>query len=175
MQIVIRAIARFVVTLRLRKSKFDEQSFSTALGKSRSFLVLMPENEEDFKYAVDILSFLRELKKEITVLTYDYCVSSLPLPFRGTAIGHGIKDINKINLPSLGMIKKISRKNFDALLDLNIKEQLYYAYVTAIANTGLRIGFKKKLSDKLYNLQISNDETNPKISYKNLLNCLKMF
>ena len=36
------------------------------------------------------------------------------------------------------------------------------------------IGFAKSFADKVYNIQIANSETNPKISYENLLNCLKM-
>jgi len=72
------------------------------------------------------------------------------------------------------MISKIEKKKFDAVIDLNRKEQLFYSYVMIIAHTGLRIGFTKKFADKIYNLQVLNDESNAKISYKNLLNCLKM-
>jgi hypothetical protein len=39
----------------------------------------------------------------------------------------------------------------------------------------VRIGFKRKGSDKYYNLQIANNEEKAENSYNNYLNCLKMF
>ena len=170
----IQEAARIIVRLKLRGSKFNEQSFSEAFNKSRSILVLMPEDEDDFKCSIDVLSFLEELKKEIVILTNDFRVSILPFNFRGKSIGYEIKDINRLKLPSRAMISKIDKKKFDAVIDLNRTEQLYYSYITIIADADLRVGFTKKFADKMYNLQVLNDETNAKISYKNLLNCLKM-
>ena len=94
--------------------------------------------------------------------------------YKSKAFGHGLNDINKINLPSKRMILKLLKNKFDVILDLNRKEQLFYSYITGKISAKIRIGFTKRLSDKTYNIQISNNETNLKISYKNLLNCLKM-
>jgi len=170
----IEQIARIIVRQKFGKNKFAEQSFSEVFNKSRSVLVLMPENEEDFNCSIDVLSFLDELKKEIVVLTNDFRVSLLPFHFRAKSIGYEIKDINKLKLPSGSMISTIEKKKFDAVIDLNRQEQLYYSYITIIADAGIRIGFTKKFADKIYNLQVLNDETNAKLSYKNLLNCLRM-
>jgi hypothetical protein len=41
-------------------------------------------------------------------------------------------------------------------------------------SAAVSIGFANSFADKVYNIQIVNSETNPKISYENLLNCLKM-
>lgn len=166
--------AKFVVDQMLKKSDFKEQSFSSAINNSISFLVLMPEDDQDFRYSLDVLVYLHEKKKEILVLTTDYRVSLLPIYLRRFAIGHAMKDTNKINLPSKELISKLSKRRFDAVIDLNQKEQLFYSYVSGIVNAKLRIGFKKFLADKTFNIQIANDGTNPKISYKNLLNCLRM-
>jgi len=174
MQKLKQKAARFFIQHKLRKSSFTNKSFSSVFNNSNSFLVLMPEDDKDFHCALDILTFLEELKKEIFILTNDYRVSLLPLHFRSKALGHGLKDINKINLPSKGLLSKLLKKKFDAVLDLNRKEQLFYIYISRIVNAAVSIGFKKVLADKVYNLQIANGASNPKISYENLLNCLKM-
>jgi Family of unknown function (DUF6913) len=166
--------AKIFVQQKLKKHNFNNQSFSFVFEKSKSVLVLMPEDDNDFHFAVDILSYLDKIKKEIFILTNDFRVSLLPLPFRGKTLGHGIKDVNAINLPSRGLVSKLLKKRYDALIDLNRKEQLFYIYVSGIVEAEISIGFTKNLADKVYNLQIDNSETNPKISYENLLNCLKM-
>ncbi len=138
------------------------------------FLFLCPEDDKDFQYAVNILDYLEELKKDYSILTFDYRVSLLPLRFRKKALGHGMKDINKIDLPSKRLTSNLTKKKYDALLDLNRKEQLFYTFVSGIMSAAVSIGFAKSFADKVYNIQIVNSETNPKISYENLLNCLKM-
>ena len=166
--------AEIFVTLKFKKGGFDNQSFSSALMNSSSFLILMPEDAKDFQYAVIILDYLEELKKDYSILTFDYRVSLLPVRFRKNALGHGMKDINKIELPSKRLTLNLIKKNYDALLDLNRKEQLFYTYISGMVSAAVSIGFAKDFADKVYNIQIANSETNPKISYENLLNCLKM-
>lgn len=171
---IVEEIAKIIVKQKFKKSHFNVQSFSEAFNKAHSILVLMPEDEGDFRCSIDVLSFLEELKKDIVIVTNDFRVSILPINFRGKSIGYEIKDINRLKLPSKKMITRIEKKKYDAVIDLNRNEQLYYSFITVIAKAGLRIGFTKNFADKIYNLQVLNDETNAKISYKNLLNCLKM-
>jgi hypothetical protein len=174
MKMLKQKAAGLFVYQKFRNRKFDNKSFSLAFKNSGSFLVLMPEDDNDFQLAVKVLVYLEKAKKEIFVLTNDYRVSLLPFQFRGTAISHGIKDINKIDLPTRGMISKLFKNKFDALIDLNRKDQLFYIYISGIVNAGVSIGFTKNFADKVYNLQIANIEINPKISYENLLSCLKL-
>ena len=166
--------AKFVVNQMLKNTDFKEQSFSSVIKNAISFLILMPEDERDFRYSMDVLTYLYENKKEVMILTSDYRVSLLPIYLRRYAFGHAVRDTNKINLPSKELISKLLKRRFDAVIDLNQKEQLFYSYVSGIVNAKVRIGFTKLLADKTFNIQISNNETNPKISYKNLLNCLRM-
>ncbi|MCH7516966.1 MAG: hypothetical protein IIB08_07585 [Bacteroidetes bacterium] len=174
MNIIKQKAAKILVNLKLKKGEFENQSFSSAFMNSGSILILMPEDAKDFQYAVNILDYLEELKKDYSILTFDYRVSLLPVRFRKKALGHGIKDINKIELPSKRLTLNLTKKNYDALLDLNRKEQLFYTYISGIVSAAVSIGFAKGFADKVYNIQIANSETNPKISYENLLNCLKM-
>jgi hypothetical protein len=174
MNIVKQKAAKIFINLNFKKGEFDNQSFSSAFKGSNSFLILMPDDDKDFQYAVNILDYLEELKKDYSILTFDYRVSLLPLRFRKKTLGHGMKDINKIELPSKRLTSYLTKKKYDTLLDLNRKEQLFYTFVSGIMSAEVSIGFAKSFADKVYNIQIVNSETNPKISYENLLNCLKM-
>jgi hypothetical protein len=174
MQMLKQTGARFFIKHKLKKSNFSNKSFSYAFKNSSSVLVLMPEGDKDFQYSKDILVFLEKFKKELSILTNDYRVSLLPLNFRNKALGHGLKEINKIDLPSKGLLSKLLKKKYDVVLDLNRQEQLFYTYVSVVMSAAVSIGFAKSFADKVYNIQIANSEINPKISYENLLNCLKM-
>lgn len=174
MQKIKQKAARIFVQHKLKKNNFANKSFSYAFKNANSILVLMPEADKDFQYSADILFFLDKLKKEIAILTNEYRVSLLPLNFRSKALGHGIKEINKIDLPSKNLLLRLLKKKYDVVLDLNRQEQLFYTYVSIVMSAALSIGFAKSFADKVYNIQIANSETNPKICYENLLNCLKM-
>ncbi|MEO8399070.1 MAG: hypothetical protein ABI550_04545, partial [Ignavibacteriaceae bacterium] len=139
------------------------------------FLVLMPENESDFHHSIVVLKGLEENKKNATIFTFDFRVSLIPVKYRPHVIEYGIDDLNKINLPSKKIISKLNEYNFQAVIDLNRDENIFYSYVANIVKVPVRVGFKKKNSDKFYNLQIANNEANADISYKNFLNSIEMF
>ena len=174
MQMLKQTAARAFIQYKLKKSNFSNKSFSYAFKNSNSILVLMPEGDKDFQYSTDILVFLEKLQKDILILTNEYRVSLLPLHFRSKALGHGLKEVNKIDLPSKRLLSKLLKNKYDVVLDLNRQEQLFYTYVSSVMSAAVSIGFANSFADKVYNIQIANSETNPKISYENLLNCLKM-
>lgn len=166
--------ARFIIKNKIKRDVFVPQSFSNIMAEMVNFLLLMPENDEDFNNSGIVLNYLVDMHKEISLLTKDFRVSKLPINLRRNAIEYGIKDINKIDLPSKDFIVKLNKKQFDVIIDLNRTEQLFFSYVAYSVNSKFRIGFRKSFADSIYNLQVANNETNSKISYKNLLNCLQM-
>jgi ADP-heptose:LPS heptosyltransferase len=135
----------------------------------------MPKDEKDFFYAVEVLNFLKESKKNVTVMTDDFRVSLLPSVFKVSAVEHGINDKTKLELPSKKFLTRLKKMQFDVVIDTNRREVLFYSFLVNFVNPPVRIGFSGKNADKYFNLQIVNDKNEPEISYQNLLNCLKMF
>ncbi len=168
-------ISRFLISRRLKNIVLNEQDFSESLKRSGSFLVLMPEDEKDFRASYLVIEHLEHLNKSIKILTRDYRISLLPAKFRNKAMEFGISDLNKLDLPSHKLIEKLSEMKFDGVIDLNRKDDLFYSYVSNLVNARIRIGFAKKGADKFYNFQISNNDVESEKSYSNFLNCLKMF
>jgi len=168
-------IAEILVDKQLKKQQFEPHTFTDFFDKAFTFFIAMPEDERDFTYSLIILNFLADYKKSAMVMTKDFKVSLLPQKFRGRAIEYSEKDITKLKLPSKRLADKLSEMQFNASIDLNRKENLFYSYSSNIVQAPLKIGFAKPDSDKFYNLQIKNEEDNPEISYENFLNCLKMF
>ncbi|HVO72500.1 MAG TPA: hypothetical protein VMT35_00640 [Ignavibacteriaceae bacterium] len=151
------------------------QSFTGFFTKSFNFLVLMPHDETDFHYSLEVVKFLEEKEKVPHIFTYDFRISLIPMKLRHHIIDYNLSDINKLKLPSRRLIEKLSTMYYNAVFDLNIKENLFGSYVCSFVNSPIKVGFQKPDSDKYYNLQIINRAERPEISYKNFLNCLRMF
>jgi len=167
--------ARFIVKKRIPEIDFHQRNFSSVFTKTYSFLILMPANERDFRLVFPILEHLKEQRKNIIVMTHDFRISLLQPYFKTNAIEHGLNDITKLNLPSKGLLHKLSNMRFDVLIDTNRDEILYYSYVAKSLDVPLKIGFVRKNSDGYFNFQVVSKQNDPEISYKNLLDCLKMF
>ena len=168
-------ISRFLISRKLKNHVLNEQDFSEALKRSGAFLILMPEDEKDFRASYVVLEHLEQLNKSIKILTRDYRISLMPAKFRNKAMEFGVGDLNRLDLPGHKLIAKLSDMRFDGVIDLNRKDELFYSFASNLVNAKIRIGFSKKGSDKFYNFQISNNEIEPANSYNNFLNCLKMF
>lgn len=168
-------LSRFLISKKLKNIVLNEQDFSEALRRSGSFLILMPEDEKDFRACYIVLEYLEHLNKSIKILTRDYRISLLPAKFRNKAMEFGIADLNKLDLPSHKLIEKLSDMKFDGVIDLNRKDDLFFSYASNLVNARIRIGFSKKGADKFYNFQIANKDVESELAYSNFLNCLKMF
>lgn len=174
-ELIKKNISRFLISRKLKNLVLNEQDFSEALKRSGSFLMLMPEDEKDFRASYIVLDHLEHLNKSLKILTRDYRISLMPAKYRNKAMEFGIADLNKFDLPSHKLIEKLSEMRFDGVIDLNRKDDLFYSYASNLVNAKIRIGFAKKGADKYYNFQISNNDIDSEKSYKNFLNCLKMF
>lgn len=167
--------AKFVIRRKTPITEFSQRNFASLLSKTYSFLVLMPAKESDFRFVFPILEYLREQRKNIVVMTYDYRVSLLQPYFKTNAIEHGVKDETKLSLPSKKLLEKLSSMRFDVIIDSNREEVLFYSYIAKSLNSQVKVGFSRSDSDKYFNLQVINKQNDPETSYKNLIECLKMF
>ena len=167
--------AKFIVNRRIPGEEFSQRNFSSIFAKTYSFLILMPANESDFRFVFPVLDYLREQRKNIVVMTFDFRVSLLQPYFKTNAIEHGLKDETQLKLPSKKMLDKLSSMRFDVIIDANRDEILYYSYIAKSLTANVKIGFVSSDSDKYFNFQIINKQNDPETSYKNLLDSLKMF
>lgn len=168
-------LAGLIVGKKSRSEYYTTRSFRDFFKKSFTFLVLMPDNDTDFHYAIEVLKGLSLNKKHATVFTQEFRANLVPVKYRPQVVEYTDKDISRLYIPSKKLMEKINSLRFNAILDLNRKENIFCSVVSSMINAPIKVGFKKSNADKYYNLQISNKEENPELSYKNYLNCLEMF
>ncbi|NWF90051.1 MAG: hypothetical protein HXY50_11400 [Ignavibacteriaceae bacterium] len=168
-------LAGLIVSNKYKSEQYTTRSFRDFFKKSFSFLVLMPDNDTDFHYAIEVLKGLSLYKKHATVFTQEFRANLVPIKYRPQVIEYTDKDIGRLFIPSKKLMEKLASMRFNAILDLNRKENIFCSIVSNLVNAPVKAGFQKNNADKYYNLQIVNKEENPELSYKNYLNCLEMF
>lgn len=156
--------AKLIARRVLKPYRFQERNFSTVFERSFSFLILMPVDERDFRFATELLTFLKNNKKTLFIMTYDYRVSLLPATLKNNVIEHGINDQNRLRLPSKKLLNRLNNMHFDVVIDMNRTELLFYNYITNSVKSAIKLGFARTNSDRYFNLQVVNNESNPEIS-----------
>ncbi len=168
-------LAGILTKNKLKEFELTEHNFRDFFKRSFDFLVVMPENDADFGQSFYVLDYLEDNRKSVTTFTHDYKVNLLPTKFRQKAIGYTVDDVNRLNLPSKKISDKLEQMRFQAVIDLNRQENMYCSYVVNMVRAPYKLGFVKGDPDKYYNIQVINRSSDAENSYKNLLNCLKMF
>lgn len=168
-------LAGLIVGNKYKPEQYTTRSFKDFFKKSFTFLVIMPDNDTDFHYAIEVLKGLTQNKKHITVFTQEFRANLVPMRYRPQVVEYTEKDVGRFYIPSRKLLEKLSSLRFNAILDLNRKENIFCSVITSMVNAPIKAGFQKNNADRYYNLQIINRQDNPELSYKNYLNCLEMF
>jgi hypothetical protein len=168
-------IAGILVKNKLREFEITEHNFRDFFKRSFDFFIIMPENDSDFSQSLRILNYLEDNRKSVTAFTHDYKVNLLPTKFRQKALGYTVDDVSRLNLPSKKINDKLDQLRFQTVIDLNRQENLFCSYIVNRIKAPYKMGFVKGDPDKFYNIQVINRSPDAENSYKNLLNCLKMF
>lgn len=168
-------IADLFINRKSKSVQFSVRSFGDFFTKSFTYLVLMPDNDTEFHYAIEVLKGLSNHKKHATIFTREFRANLVPIKYRPQVIEYTDKDIGRFNSPSKSLMERLSSMRFNVILDLNIKENLFCSIVANKVNSAVKVSFKRNGSDKFYNLQIITKAENLEQAYKNYLSCLEMF
>ena len=104
-------IAYFIIEKRLKNNNSSGRSFSNFLNKTFTFLVIMPEEENDFQKSMEVLKYLNEKGKNITIFSYDFRRSLINQKFRPATIEYGLIDRTKLGCHQKEWPGSLKRKN----------------------------------------------------------------
>jgi ADP-heptose:LPS heptosyltransferase len=135
----------------------------------------MPAEEKEFYLCNDLIKYLIIHKKHVTLFLPEHKLNLLQDRRKYYYITYNFEQVNKFEIPEENLLKEITSKEFDVVVDLNRGESLFHSSIANAVAAKYRIGFSKELSDKFYNFQVVNHQYNAEISYRNLLNCFQMF
>ncbi|MGE5432668.1 MAG: DUF6913 domain-containing protein [Syntrophomonadaceae bacterium] len=178
---ILRSRIGYLIATRtyLKKSEAagseEPHSFSGFVQDAESFLIVMPESNEDFSNAMEFADIIRKKGKKVSLFVKEDKIASLWHNNYYNYIQVNPADTTRLELPKRKFALMLRQEKFDVVIDLNIPENIYCSVAANLVASRYRIGFQKRNSDKFYNLQIINNEINSALSYRNLLNSLQMF
>ena len=166
----------FAILKRKMIKDFDSPySFKNFIGNSSNYVIILPLNDSDFANSFDVVKYFNIHKKNVTLLLPEHKVNTQNLTRTYKYISYDFNDITKFGLPSKSFIKKLDEYNFDVLIDLERESNLFLVAVSSLLNAKYKVGFRKSELSNIYNFELVNSKINSEISYRNLLNSLKMF
>lgn len=168
-------ISNYLAKKKYLKGSVESINFNGFFNNSDSFLLLMPNEDNDFSASLLIYNFLRQLNKKITVLVPVKFFSKVPSSKEVKIIQYSIEDISKFNLPSDVLANKLTKNKYDIVFDLERIENLFYSSLTNVTESKYKVGFKKEKLNEYYNILISNKDDRSEKCYNNMIEAIKMF
>jgi uncharacterized protein DUF6913 len=168
-------IARRILNNKYLAPKTSQADFNKFFTNAVDFILVMPADDLDFHNSMEVVKALTTSNYLLTIVVPEHKYSLLQNKSKLRPITYTKEDQNFFNLPSQKLLDEIGRKSFDILIDLNQGENLFCSALTKVIDADYKVGFSKPNADRYYNFQISGNKINSEISYRNLLNSLKMF
>lgn len=153
----------------------NETNKKDFIKNSNSFLVIMPENDEDYRHGYEIAKYLKIHKKKVSLVLPDFKYSLVDKHLNFELITYGLKSRNSLNMPGKALIEKLDNKKFDVVIDLSRMENIFSTGLSLLPETNIRVGLNKEKTNNFFNVRFNLWENNSEISYRNLLNSLSMF
>lgn len=168
-------IAQIIFKRKFKYTPGEVLPYKEFFSNSLDFFIILPLDESDFRECNDVLTYLKIHKKFLTIFIPEHKWNLFQEAKDYKFITYTHEEVTKFNLPSKELIAKIKEKQYDCLIDLTRHVSIFNAAIANLLSAKYKIGFGKKDGKAGYNFQVSLNEINAEISYKNLLNSLRMF
>lgn len=173
---MINLIQNFLIYLiSKRKNEFEIFTPYQILKKASNVLIMLPDEKESAAEIKFLLPVFDKLFKQKTFLissnVLDEFFNNIDIP----KIIYGKEQKNFINLPKKNFIKQLQLKNFDTIIDCNLRDSNFHYWLTKSLNAKFKIGLYRKNSTLFNNLvmKVRNFESIKK-TYENFLFILKL-
>lgn len=168
-------IGYFIFKKKMLKNFDDKFTFNNFVEESVNYLLILPLNDLDFNNSFDVAKYFQIHKKNVTLFLPEHRKNLIRLSGNYETISYSLDDISRLGLPNKPLKEKLLNQKFDVLIDLEREDNLFLVSVVSLMKAKFKVGFKKNAVENLYNFQLVNSKINSEISYRNLLNSLKMF
>lgn len=158
-----------------KKKTFEFISPKDIIKSSSNVLILLPEENELISEIKFLISIYDKIFKQKTFLISNDIYQNLNLNLELNSITYSKKQKNFIQLPKKEFIKFLQLKNFDTIIDCNLKDSNFHYWLTKSINAKLKIGLYRKNSTLFNNLvmKVKTIESVRNI-YENFLYLLKL-
>jgi hypothetical protein len=170
-----RKYAHFIIKRKYLRKSNEPIDFKTAISGTKDVLVIMPGLETDFSASLEIIEYLQIHKKEVTLFISELKHEAIQSKQNSKFLSFHPTQISWFFLPDKKLLARLAEKRFDAVIDLNRKEDTFFSCIANAVQSGIRVGFRKNNSDGYYNLLYESKQSEPAVAYSKFLEHLSMF
>lgn len=158
-----------------KKKNFEPIQPKSIVKKSSNVLILLPEEKELISEIQFLISIFDKVFKQKTFLIHTEIHQTLNLNGDFDTVIYSKEQRNFIKLPKKELIKFLQLKNFDTIIDCNLRDSNFHYWITKNLDAKLKIGLYRKNSTLFYNLvmKVKHIE-NIRSVYENFLYLLKL-
>lgn len=150
-------IRRLLLWWWARRSVPSEFTFPKALRDARRVLILMPSQNEALRQSEVFLSRVRQVfpRAEVTLLyPPKTMVARFYNPYRFKIATPEKGDVWWFGIPRKSFVRRVLPQPFDVLITLNRAENVFFAAVTMLSQTPVRIGLPNGMGDPFINVEL---------------------
>ncbi|TAK53763.1 MAG: hypothetical protein EPO24_13905 [Bacteroidetes bacterium] len=172
------------IGLQLAKFQFRNevdkpQELTQFFSGAKNVLIVLPLGYEEAVIASNALrAFKARLNHlHLTVVNNGTRATSLIEFSKCEVIRMNPADVNKLFLPTPGIMQRILSKEYDVAMDLNLDFVLHTAYICKASKAKARVGFSAgSTADTFFNVQLNlKMPAPPQAMYEKFAACLSMF
>ncbi len=173
---VRRSLGLRVARLTFRRRSDTIVSFTGSFSPGKRGLVILPLSAT--RHSVQpVLDFLRTSigESRLTVVAAEHDTTPTTMLPRAEVVRISNAEISRLYLPIRPIIQRITARQYDVAVDLNLDFLLPSGYICRVSNARVRVGFCRHGADTFYNLQVQSDPAHPRALYDRFATCLQMF
>lgn len=171
-----RSLGTTIARLQFRRRGDTVVSFTDSFSKGKRGLVVLPLTPSPHSLQ-PVLEFLRRTIGEtrLTVVAEEHDSSVATVLPRAEVVRISIAEINRLYLPTRPILQRITARQYDVAVDLNLDFLLPSGYICRASNARIRAGFLRPGADLFYNLQVQAVPGEGRSLYDRFASCLQMF
>ncbi|MBX3008735.1 MAG: hypothetical protein KF816_12000 [Melioribacteraceae bacterium] len=170
-----KRVAKFILARKYLKKNWEALNFRDSIKKSVTAFIILPSNDSDFHSAFQVVEYLFQNGKAITLCIKEHKYNEIPKNDRFKYLSYHFGQINRIGLPLKSVIDRFSHQNYDLVIDLNREEDLFLLSLLCEVKSSIRLGFHREGLDGYYNFLVGIAGMDAQKTYENLIKYLKMF
>ncbi len=161
-----------------RRDRDRVMTFTDAVKRARSAIVVMPADKKQSESARSLLNFFQNKFRgnQLTVVLPEGSQAYYSHIGPCDVLRLNAGDIDAFELPRRTVVRRIQQNEYDLALDLNVQFNLPSAFLCKASRSRVRVGFGHEHADVFFNFQIIADPSrNMKSFYERVISCLAMF
>lgn len=167
-------LANIFLSISAKSKPKSIQKFNGLLTGAKNYLLIMPENQDNFIEAVHVAEWLLSRKVNVAMVINNLTVHLLKDKSQYRLEEYFPTDKSRLGLPKAKLINRLKALRYDALLGLDKENTQFQNLLARKLLADSKVGIKIPGGENVFQVQIDAGTGEAAAFYKIFLNCLQL-